>query len=123
MLRAHHRVIRFPLVRPVLSCRSSLPAPPYRAPGAAALPCASSSWSPASLRAICVPLCFGRFTGPMPASLHSYSPAAARVSTAAPISIASRLAPARVYPALDRSIYGLKAPYLRRLLLRLRVSS
>ena len=34
-----------------------------------------------------------RFTGPMPASLHSYSPAAALVRIAAPTSIAFRLAP------------------------------
>ena len=36
-----------------------------------------------------------RFTGPIPASLHSYSPAAALVSIAAPTSIAFRFAPIR----------------------------
>ena len=41
MLRAHHRVIRFSLMRPVLSCRSSLPAPPYRAPRPCHVPCPS----------------------------------------------------------------------------------
>ena len=41
MLRAHHRVIRFSFMRPVLSCRSSLPALPYLAPLPCHVPCSS----------------------------------------------------------------------------------